>query len=262
MAHIVTYAPARALLPPAFATTLGHTLLGLGFAGLGVLALIYRDFALQWQPVPEIPAREAWALANGVVLIAAGVAVWVPRTRFAGASVLAAYLLVWALGLHLPRVIGGVEAAWNGMAEAAALAGGAWVIAASSASRGWFAEGGVGAGRLCFAVSLPVFGVAHFLYADFTASMIPAWIPASLFWAYFTGAGHVAAGVSVLTKILPRLGATLWAVMVTGFVVLLHVPRTFAAPTDRVEWTMLCIATALCGAGWAVAGSLKQRSAL
>ena len=55
--------------------------------------------------------------------------------------------------------------------------------------------------------------------------MIPAFIPAHLFWAYFTGAGHIAAGVAILTSVLARLGAILFAAMVSGFVLLLHVPR-------------------------------------
>jgi hypothetical protein len=39
------------------------------------------------------------------------------------------------------------------------------------------------------------------------------------------------------------------------FVLLIHVPGVTAEPTSRLQWTMLFVAAALTGAGWAVAGS-------
>lgn len=258
MATITVDAPRSALLPPPFAGGLGLVCFSAGLAGLGVLALIYRDFALQWQPVPaETPMRDVLALANGIWLIVAAAALWWKRTQLAAACALAVYLALWTLVLHLPRLIGGVEAAWNAMAEIGVLTAGAAMIAARAAGRKMFER----AARLLFALCLPVFGVAHFIYAAFTASMIPAFIPVPLFWAYFTGVGHIAAGVSLLTNILPRLGATLYGVMLSCFVLLLHAPRTIAAPGERIEWTMLFVALALTGAAWTVAGSLSARPA-
>ena len=43
------------------------------------------------------------------------------------------------------------------------------------------------------AVALPVFAIQHFMYARFIAGLVPAWIPARLFWAYFVGAAFLAA---------------------------------------------------------------------
>ena len=88
--------------------------------------------------------------------------------------------------------------------------------------------------------------------------MIPAFIPAHLFWAYCTGVGHVAAGVAILTTVLARLAAIAFAAMVSGIVLLLHVPRVIAAPGSRVEWTMLVIALTITGAAWCAAGSLAR----
>lgn len=236
------------------ATIGGRAMLSLGLVLMGALALYYRDFAMQWQPVPEAtPARELLALINGVALIVCALLLWWPRARLGSAAVLAFYfLIVWVLVLHLPRVIGGVEAAWNGMAEAGAMGAGALAIALTSAHRDprW--------ARLALGVCAPVFGVAHFIYADFTASMVPAWIPPSqIFWAYATGWGHVLGGLSLLTNILPRLGAGLYALMLTSFALVLHAPRVLAAPDVRVEWTMLAVALTLSGAAWICAGSLS-----
>jgi hypothetical protein len=51
---------------------------------------------------------------------------------------------------------------------------------------------------------------------------------------------------------VPRLAATLLAVMYGGFALILHLPRVVAAPEARIEWTMLFIAVSLAGAAWAV----------
>jgi hypothetical protein len=46
------------------------TLFVIGLLGIGVLALVYGDFALVWQPVPVwLPARTAVAYASGVLML-------------------------------------------------------------------------------------------------------------------------------------------------------------------------------------------------
>jgi hypothetical protein len=35
-------------------------------------------------------------------------------------------------------------------------------------------------------------------YRDYVASVIPAWIPAHMFWAYATGVAHLAAGAGIV----------------------------------------------------------------
>ncbi len=110
-------------------------------------------------------------------------------------------------------------------------------------------------GRFGFAISLPAFGVAHFIYDEFTAAMVPAWIPARMFWAYFTGVAHIAAGLSLIANIVPRWGATLLALMFTSFAILVNLTRALEMGA-RVEWTGFCIAMSLTGAAWVVAGSL------
>ena len=105
--------------------------------------------------------------------------------------------------------------------------------------------------RIVAGLSACVFGFAHFNYIDFTASMVPAWIPPNgVFWAWATGAGHLAAGLSLVSGIRARLAATLLAGMMASFVVLLHLPRVVAAPDQHVEWIMLGVSSMLAGAAW------------
>jgi uncharacterized membrane protein len=227
--------------------------IGIGALGLGVLTLIARDFAFQWQPVPAgWPAREALALASGAILLFGGAAVTVLRSSAVGAAVLAVWFGLWSIGLHLPVVVDapGV-ASLLGLAESGAIALGAAVLFAVRAPGrlpGW----SVAAARVAFGLCAVVFGISHFVYADFTAAMVPGWIPGKLFWAYATGLCHLAAGVAILAGRLARLAATLLAAMAGGFVLLLHLPRVIAAPENRMEWTMMFVALSIAGAAWAM----------
>jgi uncharacterized membrane protein YphA (DoxX/SURF4 family) len=136
----------------------------------------------------------------------------------------------------------------------------AWAMSDAEASRRTFT---VRAAQIAFGLCLLVFGTAHFVYADFTATMIPGWLPFPpfwpLFWAYLTGCGHIAAGLSLVSGIAARLASTLLAAMFACFVVLLHIPRVLANPTSRIEWTMLSVATALTGAAWIVRTAMAAR---
>jgi uncharacterized membrane protein YphA (DoxX/SURF4 family) len=76
-----------------------------------------------------------------------------------------------------------------------------------------------------------------------------------MFWAYFTGVAHCAAGVAILTGVLGRLAAKLFAIMLSSWIIILHIPRVIAALHDRHEWTTLFIAIAITGAAWVLAGS-------
>jgi uncharacterized membrane protein YphA (DoxX/SURF4 family) len=102
-----------------------------------------------------------------------------------------------------------------------------------------------------------IFGLAHFGYARFTASMAPGFYPAPLFWAYLTGACQMAGGLALISGVLPRLAATLLAAMYAVFALTLHLPRVIAAPDERIEWTMLFIALSMTGAAWIVRSAVK-----
>lgn len=249
------------------APPLGRYAMALGMLGLGILSLIYGDFALQWQPVPDgIPGRMPLAYASGLMLTAAGLSLFFRRTALPGAAVLACFVALWVLALHLPKVIAGDAGAWLGLFENLALTAGFWTLVGTHTTAAPMGFGrllganAVRTGRYAFAVSLPMFGLSHFIYFEGAAGMVPAWIPWPGFWAAFTGAAHIAAGLSLLTNILPRLAAPLLGLMFTLFVLLLHLPRVVSAPDNRIEWTMICVATALTGAAWTVAGSLFRKA--
>ncbi|HKQ11856.1 MAG TPA: DoxX family protein [Steroidobacteraceae bacterium] len=238
----------------------GWIALALSMLGLGLLGFVTGDFALNWQPVPQwVPGRTALAYVTAVLFMALGAGLLVERYKHSFALASAGAFFVWAVLLHGPGVVKDPLSIlpWLGFTERLEVAAGALMLAASQVPGTQFADRAMLAGRIAFGVCLPIFGLSHWAYAQFTADMIPAFIPAHLFWAYVTGAGHVLAGVAILANMLTRLAATLFAAMVSGFVLLLHVPRVVHDPGSRAEWTMLVIAMSISAAAWCAAGSLS-----
>lgn len=234
----------------------------LGALWLGIVGFAFRDFALQWQPVPDgVPLRSEFALASAAIGAAAGLATLVPRTARYGALILGVHFGIWALLLHGPRLIEHVTVwgAWNAIAEITALTAAGFGLCATNFP-GEAGRRGAIAMRAVFGACALVFAVSHFVYADFTASMIPKWLPFPLFWAYVTGIGHGLAGLSFISGIASRLAGKLLTLMYGSFVLLLHAPRVFAAPGSHLEWTMMGIALSLTGGAWIMA-SLSDASA-
>lgn len=90
--------------------------------------------------------------------------------------------------------------------------------------------------------------------------MVPKWIPpGALFWAYATGAAHVAAGLAILSGIQARLAARLLTAMFVVFAVLVHAPLVIADPGSHLNWVMNAMNLALTGAAWVVADGLARR---
>jgi uncharacterized membrane protein YphA (DoxX/SURF4 family) len=234
----------------------GRSLFATGLLGLGILGVLHGDFALQWVPVPRsVPARTELAYLNALLLICGAIASVIPRTRRIGSLMLALIVSTWVILVHAPRVAIDLTnvGKWNSLSESLAIASAGWVMTFRAPPACTHAR----LGRMVFAVTLLVFGFAHFRYSEFTASMVPGWIPVPLFWAYFTGCGHIAAGVSILSGVLSRLGATLLGVMMSSFVLLLHLPRVIVDPGSRLEWTMMCMALTLTGSAYAIASSRR-----
>jgi hypothetical protein len=164
------------------------------------------------------------------------------------------YMPVWLTRLHDPGP-------WTVLFEILAMVGGAWVLGAGfpadkkiSYPNESFVLQLANVGRFLIAISLVVFAVQHFLYAGFVANLIPGWIPARLFWAYFTGIAFVAAALAIATKKMMRLAATLLGTMFLLWVLVLHIPRVAGSPRNGDEVTSLFVALAMSGIAFALAG--------
>lgn len=245
------------------AVPIGRALICLSVASLGAISLFVGDFAYQWQAVPEsVVARETLARLTGFILIVTSALLAYPRTARIGALSMTIVFALWTLLFQVPRMFRGEVAAWLGVFEFAAMAAACWALfglLASLSDSSHSYTRAVTAGRVCFALCLPAFGLSHFLYAEPAAALLPAWMPAAIFLTYLTGAGHVAAGLSLASGILMRLAAPLLCAMLASFVLLLHLPRVLANPASRYEWTMILVSLALNGAAWVIAAAVTHR---
>ena len=244
------------------------TLFAVGMIGLGILALVFGDFAMVWQPVaPWVPGRTVLAYASGVIMLLGGVGLLLRPTVAWSVRILFPYLIVWVL-LKVPAlfVAPRMEAVWLGVGELAVLLSGGWVLFARLAelregSPLTFATGenGVRIARMLFAISLLPIGLSHIVYVKETAELVPAWLPYPAGWAYLTGAGQMACGVGVLFSIFPRVAAWAEAGMISLFTLLVWAPAIFAAPKERLPWTAFFISWAIASAAWVVAKNIADK---
>ncbi len=244
------------------------TAFAIGMIGLGILGLVYGDFALVWQPVaPWIPGRTALAYGAGIIMLLGGVGLLLRNTVAWSVRILFPYLIVWLL-LKVPALLAApqMEAVWLGFGELAVLMAGGWVLFATQAelregSPLSFATGerGIRLARILFAVSLLPIGLSHIVYVKATVDLVPAWLPYRVGWAYLTGAGHIACGLGVLFSIFPRVAAYMEAGMIGLFTLLVWVPAILAAPTTRLPWTAFFISWAIGSAAWVVAQNIAPK---
>jgi uncharacterized membrane protein len=244
------------------------TLFAVGMIGLGILALIYGDFALVWQPVAQwIPGRTVLAYGSGLLMILTGVGLLIRAAAAWSARILFPYLIVWAL-LKVPALVVApqIEAVWLGFGELAVLLAGGWVLFARLAGLRdgsplafLTGEKGIYLARILFAVSLIPIGLSHLVYVKETVELVPAWLPYRVGWAYLTGAGQIACGLGVLFSILPRVAAWAEAGMISLFTLLVWAPAILAAPRTRLSWTAFFISWAIASAAWVVAQNIAPK---
>ena len=110
-------------------------------------------------------------------------------------------------------------------------------------------------------ISIPmaIFGVQHFIYLQFVADFIPAWIPWRTFWACFTGVALIASALGILLRIWDRWAATLLGAMIFLWVVLLHTSRIAGKPSDFNEWRGIFQALAMSGCAFVLAQNVGER---
>jgi hypothetical protein len=238
----------------------GRVLFGLAMGLFGLLCLVFasgRRWPVIGPPWTQGSAGAAWLVGIGLftaaVLIVGG---W-PVQRLAagalGAGILLRALIVGApLLVKHPRNPNG----WTVMFELVAMGGAALVLAGATGRTGVSERVEIKVGRYLFAISLLVFGVQHFMYANFIAGLVMAWIPWHFFWAEFVGVAFVGAAVSLATGIMARTVMMLLGAMFLLWVVVLHAPRVLGALHNGNEWTSGIVALAMGGAALILAGAV------
>jgi uncharacterized membrane protein len=246
----------------------GHAAFAGTLIALGALGLIKRDFAPIWQPVPGgLPGREVLIYLFALIPLACGIGLLVQRAAAVAARVLLVFLLLLLLLLRLPHLfVSFTVDVWWAACKTAVVVAAAWVLytwfaADREGRRPAFATGGKGLriARMLYGLALIPFGLAHFLYLQQTAPLVPGWLPAHVAWAYFTGCTFVAAGLAVLTGVYARLAAALSALQMGLFTLLVWVPIVAAGPTAS-QWAEFVVSWTLTAAGGVVADSYRGTS--
>lgn len=254
----------------------GRIVYAAAIVGFGVVGLAYVNFLNSLQPVPvALPGYAPLAVVNGLVLLAAGLAIMANFQVLPAATTVAAMLGLGMVLLHVPSAF--IDPSllrspwWIRMFESLALGGAALILAGLSSRP--VREQWIRIGRIAFGVSLPVFGILHFIYPESVAGLValsPVSYPWPMFWAYLTGAGHLAAGVAIATGVLARWAAMLAGLMYASWALTLHLPRIISHPAarsadnpvgyagDRRELTSLFVCVAFWGAAWIVAAAWRR----
>jgi uncharacterized membrane protein len=245
-------------------TGVGQVLFALSFAAIGALSIGWSGFAETWEVLPKwLAANHALILAFAAVYLLGGIALLIPPTARLAALALAVNLFLRLLVLHGPHVWRHplVEGVYESMGENIIYLGGAWMLFSMLSQGGGAAASfaNIRAGQIIFALALPGVGLSHFFYLNMTAPLIPSWLPFHVALAYFTGAAWIAAAIAIFFDVAPGLAATLTAIMVSLFTLLIWVPAVIATPANISDWSELCSSTAITGAAWAVAESFGRK---
>ena len=228
----------------------GRGFFAICLVGLAGQQFYYGDFRPVFVPAwpSPMPGQIVLVWLFSLFLIGAAIALVAEKMARTAMLVLAWLFLALVLFCHIPFHLvhdpnAGNIGAWNNAFKELCFSGSALIMAGSfppeamSPKRAALEkplEGLIPFGTVFFSVMLIVFGIEHFLYAEFVQGLVPDWIPAHLFWTYFAAVALVGAGVGIILRIKLKQIAMLTGIMIFIWFLILHIPRAAAAPvTDQ-----------------------------
>jgi uncharacterized membrane protein len=245
----------------------GHALFAATLIILGIMGLISGDFAAIWDSVPKAwPARVPLAYLCDFICLGCGIGLLVRRTAPVASRVLLVYLLLWLVLVKGRYIVLAplVEGSYQSAGETAVFVAAAWVLYAwfaedSDRQRFAFAVGdkGLRIARVLYGLALIAFGFSHLAYLELTAPLVPNWLPAHVFWAYFTGTTYLVAGAAMIIGVFARLAAALSAVQIGLMTVLVWMPILAAGHVSEQHWVETVVSCALTAGAWVVADSYR-----
>jgi len=243
-----------------------HAVFAVVLIGWGILGLVKGDFAAGWAPVPEsLPGRHMLVYLTALVCVACGGAMRFGQTATLATRGLFFWFLAWLLLLRVPWMF--VEfgvGTWWSASSTAVMTASVWVLY-SSLANDWdqqhfgfiVGDKGVRIARALFGLGLIPIGLAHFIYLDATAPLVPAWMQWPVFWSYFTGGAFIAAGLAMIFGVCARLAAALVTLQIGLLTLLVWVPMAVAGRLNTFQWGELEVSIVLSACAWVVADSYR-----
>ena len=217
--------------------------------------------------IPEVPAwlgpAAAWGWVTGIGFLAVAVAVITNTMAKQAALLMAWVMLAFVLFLQVPYQLAHYPAhlgSWTNPLKGLCISGCAFIVAECTSfnapPNAFFSllQKLAPIGLYFFGIMHLLFGIDHFLYTDFCASLIAGWIPWHTFWTYLAGVALIAAGAGIMLDIKRRLAANLLAIILFIWVLVLHIPRAVANPhgDESNEWTSVFEALAFSGVAYLI----------
>ena len=257
----------------------GRIILGISIIAFGLLPFVFGNSLEGLMPFPaSVPGRIYVIYFDACIFVVTGFCIAAGiKTRLA-AMVAGLLFFLLFLGLDLPKLIANLRdgGVWTGAFELIALCGAAFIAGASAGGSprtngertiGGHQTSGPGdwmstvfaSGRYLVAVSFVVFGIQHFMYANYVATIIPSWIPFRLFLTYLVGAAFFAFALSIVLHILGRLSSLLMASMFFLWLLILHGPLVINNLHMETQWTSFFVAMGMGGTFLLLADRFSKR---
>jgi len=234
----------------------GHAAFAVTMISLGIIGLAQGDYTPIWQPVLKtLPGRVPLAYACALISLFGGAGLLYRRSAPASASVLFAWFAAWLVLMRLPLMVTrfGVNT-WWATGEVAVFTGAAWVVYAWTHPGSRLGEK-VRIAQALFGLGLIPFGLAHFLYMENTAPLVPAWLPWHVAFGYATGTTFIAAGLAMALGVWGRLAAVLVTWQIGLFTLLVWVPIVLSGHAKPGDWSEFVASYALTACAWVLADS-------
>ena len=233
----------------------GRLVFGASAVLLGVVSIVWRGSDM-WQHLAAIPSAErtvvAWCLA--LAQIAGGIGVLQARTARTGAVMLGVVYVVFSLQI-IPDIAAAPAAygRYGNFFDVFSLVCGALAVYAVTQRRARALRLGAAA-RIGFGVCALSFAAAQVAYLQYTASLVPTWIPlGGVFWTNVTTAAFALAGIALLLDRFAGLASWLLGLMVVLFGIIVWLPRLVAHSSGLGDWSEFAETFLVAGAAWAVA---------
>lgn len=211
---------------------IGRWIFSIGIIALAVLCIISKDFIIG-RPPASTSLPPVLVYLSSALLILAGIAILLHKRAKEAAFIIAIMILLLSFTRHLLHFMED----WLNTYKTLALVGGALIVATSYITNRKQVNNLLWVGTIPLSIFFIASGYAHIKFHDFVTNFIPAYIPFHVFFTYFTAVSLITGGIGILIPITRKWAALLSGIMLSGWILLLHIPRFLANindPSDRM----------------------------